>query len=81
MHDRALAHPADHPDLRALPTAPSCTARRVFQVQPSRHHATVKAQVSQAIRQGVEIWQVSFHLDNTGVRVLNHHELTRQFSA
>ena len=52
-----------------------------FQVQPSRHHATVKAQVSQAIQQGVEIWQVNFHLDNTSVRVFNHHELTRQFSA
>ena len=52
-----------------------------FQVQPSRHHATVKAQVSQAIQQGVEIWQANFHLDNTSVRVLDHHELTRQFSA
>jgi sugar fermentation stimulation protein A len=52
-----------------------------FQVRPSRHHATVKAQVSRAIRQGVEIWQVNFHLDNTGVRVLSHHELNRQFSA
>ena len=51
------------------------------QVQPSRHHATVKAQVSQAIQQGVEIWQANFHLDNTSVRVLDHHELTRQFSA
>ena len=52
-----------------------------FQVQASRHHATAKAQVSQAIGQGVEIWQVNFHLDNIGVRVLNHHELTQQFSA
>jgi len=30
-----------------------------FQVKPSRHHAAVKAQVSEAIRQGVEIWQVN----------------------
>jgi sugar fermentation stimulation protein A len=52
-----------------------------FQVHASRHHATVKAHVSQAIQQGVEIWQVNFHLDNTGVRVLNHRELTRQFSS
>ena len=51
-----------------------------FQVQPSRHDATVKAQVSRAIKQGVEIWQVNFHLDQTGVRVLGHHELTQQFS-
>jgi len=29
----------------------------------------------------VEIWQANFHLDNTSVRVLDHHELTRQFSA
>jgi hypothetical protein len=52
-----------------------------FKVQPSRHHATVKAQVSEAIRQGVEIWQVNFRLDATGVRVLSHHELTRLLSA
>ncbi len=52
-----------------------------FQVQPSRRHATVKAQVTQALQQGVEIWQVNFHLDDTGVRVVSYHELTRQFSA
>lgn len=52
-----------------------------FQVQPSRHHAIVKAQVSEAIRRGVEIWQVNFQLDAAGVRVLTYHELTRQLSA
>jgi sugar fermentation stimulation protein A len=52
-----------------------------FQVQPSRHHATVKAQVSEAIRQGVEIWQANFQLDHTSVRVPSYHELTRQFSS
>jgi sugar fermentation stimulation protein A len=52
-----------------------------FQVKPSRHHAAVKAQVSEAIRQGVEIWQVNFQLDATGVRMLSYHELTRQLSA
>jgi sugar fermentation stimulation protein A len=52
-----------------------------FQVQPSRHYTAVKAQVSEAIRQGVEIWQVNFQLDHTSVRVLSYHELTRQFSA
>jgi sugar fermentation stimulation protein A len=48
---------------------------------PCRHHTAVKAQVSGAIRQGVEIWQVNFGLDDTGVRVLRYHELTRQLSA
>lgn len=52
-----------------------------FQVQPSRHHAAVKAQVSKAIQQGVEIWQVNFHLDHSGVRVRRYHELTRQLPA
>jgi sugar fermentation stimulation protein A len=52
-----------------------------FHVKPSRHHAAVKAQVSGAIRQGVEIWQVNFGLDDTGVQVLSYHELTRQLSA
>jgi sugar fermentation stimulation protein A len=52
-----------------------------FQVQPSRHHTAVKAKVSEAIQRGVEIWQVNFQLDHTGVRVLSYHELTRQFIA
>jgi sugar fermentation stimulation protein A len=52
-----------------------------FQVLPSRHHTAVKAQVSQAIRQGIEFWQVNFGLDDTGVRVLRYHELTRQLSS
>jgi len=52
-----------------------------FRVYRSRHHATVKARVSRAIQQGVEIWQVNCRLDRTGVQVLSHHELTRQFSA
>jgi sugar fermentation stimulation protein A len=52
-----------------------------FQILPSRHHAAVKTQVSEAIRQGVEIWQVNFRLDDTGVRVLSYHELTGQLSA
>jgi sugar fermentation stimulation protein A len=51
-----------------------------FQVQPSRHHATVKAQVAQAIRRGVEIWQVNFHVDAVGARVLSYNELTPQLS-
>jgi sugar fermentation stimulation protein A len=51
-----------------------------FQAMPSKHHADVKAQVSKAIRQGVEIWQVNFQLDDTGVRVLRYHELTQQLS-
>jgi sugar fermentation stimulation protein A len=52
-----------------------------FQVQASRRRTTVKAQVSESIRQGVEIWQVNFQLDATGVRVLSYHELTQQLSA
>ncbi len=52
-----------------------------FQVKPSRRHAAVKAQVSEAIRRGVEIWQVNFGLDDTGVRVLSYHELTRQLAS
>ena len=52
-----------------------------FRVYRSRHHATVKARVSRAIQQGVGIWQVNCRLDRTGVQVLSHHELTRQFSA
>ncbi|MEV0407623.1 DNA/RNA nuclease SfsA [Actinoallomurus sp. NPDC050550] len=50
-----------------------------FQVLKSSRHNWVKAQVAEALHQGVEIWQVNFQLDTTGVRVLSHHELTRQF--
>jgi sugar fermentation stimulation protein A len=50
-----------------------------FQVLHSAKHREVKAQVTTALRQGVEIWQVNFQLDETGVRVLHHHELTQQF--
>ncbi|MGW0949256.1 hypothetical protein ACWD4O_42930 [Streptomyces sp. NPDC002623] len=52
-----------------------------FQVLKSTRHSEVSAQVSQALRQGVELWQVNFQLDPTGVRVLRHHELTSQFLA
>jgi sugar fermentation stimulation protein A len=50
-----------------------------FQVQKSSHHSEVKAQVAQAVKRGVEIWQVNFELDQTGVRVRHHYELTPQF--
>ncbi|MET7339182.1 DNA/RNA nuclease SfsA [Nonomuraea sp. NPDC005650] len=50
-----------------------------FQVVESSRHNWVKAQVAEALRQGVEIWQVNFRLDTTGVRVIGHHELTQQF--
>ncbi|MFC9688776.1 DNA/RNA nuclease SfsA [Kribbella sp. NPDC056951] len=50
-----------------------------FQILHSNRHESVQAQVAEAIDQGVEIWQVSFQFDTTGVRVLNHHELTQQF--
>jgi hypothetical protein len=38
----------------------------------------MEAQVTAALQQGVEIWQVNFQLGATGVRVLHHHELTHQ---
>lgn len=50
-----------------------------FQVLKSSRHDWVKAHVAEAVRQGVEIWQVNFQLDTTGARVLGHHELTQQF--
>jgi sugar fermentation stimulation protein A len=50
-----------------------------FQVLHSGKHREVKAQVTTALQQGVEIWQVNFQLDSTGVRVVHHHELTQQF--
>ncbi|MPY59657.1 DNA/RNA nuclease SfsA [Streptomyces spongiae] len=50
-----------------------------FRVQQSSRHADVRAQVSQAVHRGVEIWQVNFELDRTGVRVSRQHELTPQF--
>lgn len=31
------------------------------------------------MKRGVEIWQVNFELDQTGVRVRHHYELTPQF--
>ncbi|XDO63810.1 DNA/RNA nuclease SfsA [Streptomyces sp. RLB1-33] len=52
-----------------------------FQVHHSSHHDEVKAQVAQAVKRGVEIWQVNFHLDEIGVRVARHLELTPQFLA
>ncbi|MFI1735786.1 DNA/RNA nuclease SfsA [Streptomyces acidicola] len=50
-----------------------------FQVKKSSHHSEVKAQVAQAVKRGVEIWQVNFELDHTGVRVSRHYELTTHF--
>ena len=50
-----------------------------FQILKSSRHSWVKAQVAQALHQGVEIWQVNFQLDTTSVRVLRHYELTTQF--
>jgi len=50
-----------------------------FEILKSTKQEQVTAQVSAAIRQGVEIWQVNFELDPTGIRVLRHHELTGQF--
>lgn len=52
-----------------------------FQVLHSNRHEWVKAHVAEATHQGVEIWQASFQLDRTGVRVLDHHQLTQQFLA
>jgi sugar fermentation stimulation protein A len=49
-----------------------------FQVLRSTRHDWVKSQVAEATNRGVEIWQV-IDLDPTGVRVLEHHELTQQF--
>ncbi|WP_205523127.1 DNA/RNA nuclease SfsA [Streptomyces sp. RLB3-17] len=50
-----------------------------FQVQKSSHHSEIKAQVTRAVKRGIEIWQVNFELDQTGVRVSRHYELTPQF--
>lgn len=50
-----------------------------FEVQASAHHEEVKAHVSTAIKQGVEIWQVNFELDPTGVREQRQLHLTDQF--
>lgn len=50
-----------------------------FQILHSSRHNQVKTQVAKALRQGVEIWQVNFELDPTGVRVRDYHELTQQF--
>ena len=51
-----------------------------FHVLRSKRHDTVKVRVSEAVRRGVEIWQVNFQLDATGVRVLRNQELTQQFT-
>ena len=51
-----------------------------FEVLPSQHHAAVKRRVTQAIRRGVELWQVNFEIDETGVRVLRYHRLDPQFT-
>ncbi|MEV6424889.1 DNA/RNA nuclease SfsA [Streptomyces sp. NPDC051662] len=50
-----------------------------FQVLPSTHHSSVKTEVTTALQRGVEIWQINFQLDPTGVRVLRQYGLTRQF--
>ncbi|MFD4600860.1 DNA/RNA nuclease SfsA [Streptomyces sp. NPDC058464] len=50
-----------------------------FRVQQSSHHADVEAKVAQAVNRGVEIWQINFELDHSGVRVSRQHELTPQF--
>jgi sugar fermentation stimulation protein A len=50
-----------------------------FQVLRSTRPDWVRSQVAEATNRGVEIWQVNFDLDPTGVRVLEHHELTQQF--
>ncbi|AXG82316.1 DNA/RNA nuclease SfsA [Streptomyces paludis] len=50
-----------------------------FQVRPSSHHDEVRASVAQAVQDGVEIWQVNFRLDTTGVRVARHRDLTGRF--
>ncbi|MGI3225039.1 DNA/RNA nuclease SfsA [Streptomyces sp. GTA36] len=50
-----------------------------FEVLKSTRHETVKAEVAKAVESGVEIWQINFHLDQTGVRVQRHFELTDRF--
>ncbi|MFE2944153.1 DNA/RNA nuclease SfsA [Streptomyces sp. NPDC059255] len=50
-----------------------------FEVRPSSHHDQVQASVAQAVRGGVEIWQVNFRLDAAGVHVAHHSDLTSQF--
>ncbi|MFI6700216.1 DNA/RNA nuclease SfsA [Streptomyces sp. NPDC050509] len=50
-----------------------------FKVRPSSHHDEVQASVSQAVQDGVEIWQVNFRLDTTGVRVARYSDLTGRF--
>lgn len=51
-----------------------------FKVLPSSHPGTVKRLVTQAIRRGVEIWQVNFEIDDAGVRVLRYYRLDPQLA-
>jgi hypothetical protein len=43
-----------------------------------RNWRMVKLRVAQAIRRGVEPWQVNFAMDQTGVRVQSYHRLDPQ---
>ncbi|MER6959513.1 DNA/RNA nuclease SfsA [Streptomyces sp. NPDC000618] len=52
-----------------------------FRVQASSHHDEVHSTVAQAVRDGVEIWQVNFRLNASGVRVARYCDLTSQFLA
>jgi sugar fermentation stimulation protein A len=51
-----------------------------FEVLPSTHHREVKRRVAQAIRRGVELWQVNFAIDDTGARVRRTHRLDPQLT-
>ncbi|MCQ4125244.1 DNA/RNA nuclease SfsA [Rhodococcus erythropolis] len=50
-----------------------------FVVHPSVRHDAVAAQVAVAVEQGVEIWQINFELDRSGVKVLRCVSLTDRF--
>jgi hypothetical protein len=63
------------PRMMGTAAAASRACRSPAEIRP------VQERGGEAIRQGVEIWQVNFQLNHTSVRVLSNHELTRQFSA
>jgi sugar fermentation stimulation protein A len=51
-----------------------------FQVLPSTHHRADKNRVTQAVRRGVELWQVNFTIADDSAQVLRYHRLDAQFS-
>jgi sugar fermentation stimulation protein A len=51
-----------------------------FQVLPSTLHRADKNRVTQAVRRGVELWQVNFAIADDSAQVLRYHRLDAQFS-